>query len=266
VSGRVVLDYMYADDQMVYASIATGYKAGGFRLGSPQDNPSFDEETLVSYEIGYKGTFAEILRVNAAAYFYDYSDMQVLVPYLNDVNLPVEEIVNADEAEVKGFEIETTWLATDALTLMANYSYTDGEYTDFCCALDTIADPGSNEPIDLSGNPLTQAPENKFFVNASYTWQTYSYGEFVLSGSYSWVDERQYDVFNTDATLADSYYRADAMVSWFSPSSDIRVILSGKNLTEEETWSSLARLNSLGALNGQPNEPRTYSLEVQYNF
>ena len=265
VSGRAVIDYMYSDEQMVYASISSGYKAGGFRLGSLQENPSFDPEEVISYEIGYKGTYADVLRVNAAAYFYDYQDMQVLVDSLNDVNLPVPEIVNADKAEVKGFEVEATWLATDALTLMANYSYIDGEYTNFCCSVDTIGDPDGGEQ-DLSGNPLTQAPRNKIFTNASYSWNTASMGEFVLSGSYSWVDSRQYDVFNTNATQADSYFRVDASLSWFSPSQDIRVIMAGKNLTEEETWVSLTRLNQFGAISGYANEPMTYSLEVQYTF
>jgi iron complex outermembrane receptor protein len=265
VSGRAVIDYMYSDEQMMYASISSGYKAGGFRLGSLQENPSFDPEEVISYEIGYKGTYADVLRVNAAAYFYDYQDMQVLVDSLNDVNLPVPEIVNADKAEVKGFEVEATWLATDALTLMANYSYIDGEYTNFCCSVDTIGDPDGGEQ-DLSGNPLTQAPKNKIFTNASYSWNTASMGEFVLSGSYSWVDSRQYDVFNTNATQADSYFRVDASLSWFSPSQDIRVIMAGKNLTEEETWVSLTRLNQFGAISGYANEPMTYSLEVQYTF
>jgi iron complex outermembrane receptor protein len=166
---------------------------------------------------------------------------------------------------VKGFEVEATWLATDALTLMANYSYTDGEYTDFCCAVDTIGDPDGGEQ-DLSGNPLTQAPKNKVFTNASYAWNLDSMGELILSGSYSWVDSRQYDVFNTAATQADSYYRVDASLTWFSSSQDIRVILAGKNLTEEETWVSLNRLNEFGAISGYANEPLTYSLEVQYTF
>ena len=265
VSGRLVLDYMFSDEQMVYASISSGYKAGGFRLGSIQENPSFDPEEVISYEVGYKGTYADVLRVNAAAYFYDYTDMQVLVNIRNNVNLPVEQIVNADESEVKGFEVEATWLATEALTLMANYSYIDGEYTKFCCAVDTIVDP-DGDLQDLSGNPLTQAPENKIFTNASYSWNTSTMGEFVLSGSYAWVDERQYDVFDTDATRADSYYRVDASLNWYSPNQDIRVILSGKNLTEEETWVSLNRANDYGAVTGLANDPLTYSLEVQYFF
>jgi iron complex outermembrane receptor protein len=177
----------------------------------------------------------------------------------------VQELTNAAESEVFGLELEATWLATDRLTLLANYSYIDGEYTDFCCIVDTIGDP-DGDPRDLSDNPLVQAPENKFFLNASYAIPTSSAGEWVLSGSYSWVDERQYDVFNTPETLADSYYRLDGMVTWFSPSAAWRVILSGRNLTDEKTYTSLNRLNSTGALTAWPNAPRTYSVEVQFDF
>jgi len=268
VSGRVVLDYAPAEDHMTYLSIASGYKAGGFRLGSLQPNPSFDEESLLSYEIGYKGVFNDALQLNASAYFYDYEDMQVLTTRLDDdTGLPLTEVINAEEAEVKGMEIEAIWLATDSLTILANYSYIDGEYTDFCCFVDTIADPdGEQGEQDLSGNPLTQAPENKVYVNAAYTWRTASAGEFMLSGAYTWVDERQYDIWNTDETLADDYYRMDAMASWISPSENLRVILSGKNLTEEFTWNSLTRVNADGANSGLPIEPRMYSLEVQFDF
>jgi hypothetical protein len=47
---------------------------------------------------------------------------------------------------------------------------------------------------------------------------------------------------------------------------DIHVILSDKNLTEEETWVSLNRINEYGAISSYANEPLTYSLEVQYFF
>jgi iron complex outermembrane receptor protein len=267
VSGRIVLDYMYSDDQMMYASISNGYKSGGFRLGTIQENPYFDEETVLSYEIGYKGSFDQTLQINAAAYYYDYSDMQVLVGRLldEDLGISLPEMVNADSAEVKGVEIEAIWLATDNLSLMANYSYTDGEYDDFCCYVDEKL-PGPPVAQDLSGNQLTQAPKNKAFMNASYSLQTSAWGEFVPSVSYSWVDERQFDVFDTDTTLADDYFRLDAQVTWFSPSQDIRVIGTVRNLTEEETWVSLERIGVNGAVTGIPNEPRTWAVEVQYDF
>ena len=96
--------------------------------------------------------------------------------------------------------------------------------------------------------------------------QTVSAGEFVPSVSYSWVDERQYEVFDTDATRADDYYRLDATLTWFSPSQAIRVIASGRNLTEQETWTSLSRGPIGNELYGHANAPRTWAIEVQYVF
>jgi hypothetical protein len=43
-------------------------------------------------------------------------------------------------------------------------------------------------------------------------------------------------------------------------------ITSARNLTEEETWTSLERANEYGAITGQINEPRTWAIEVQYDF
>jgi hypothetical protein len=79
------------------------------------------------------------------------------------------------------------------------------------------------------------------------------------------VDERQFEVFDTDATRADDYYRLDATVTWFSPSQAIRVIASGRNLTEKDTWTSLSR-GFNGEVYGHINEPRTWAIEVQYDF
>ena len=271
VSGRVVLEYMPRENQMMYASVSTGFKAGGIRLGTIDDEPYVDEETVLSYEIGYKGSFNNALQINAAAYFYDYEGMQVIVSRLvddgADITITLPQMANADKAEVKGAEIEAIWLPTDNLRLMANYSYIDGEYTDFCCYPDDKRYPALEIPVqeDLSGNPMIQAPENKFFLNARYSVQTTSFGEFVPSMSYSWVDERQFDVFDTDSTRADDYYRLDAMVTWFSPSEAIRVIASGRNLTEKDTWTSLSR-GSFGEVYGHINEPRTWAIEVQYDF
>ena len=105
-------------------------------------------------------------------------------------------MVNADEAEVKGFEVEAIWLATENLTLMANYSYIDGEYTDFCCYVDErILDPDVIHAGLVRQHPDPGAreqdlPERQLFPAYRFL------GEFVPSVSYSWVDERQYDVFD----------------------------------------------------------------------
>ena len=75
---------------MVYATLSTAYKPGGFRLGGLQDDAStsvnesiVDNEDLLAVEFGYKGIIGDSLSLSAALFYYDYSDLQVELAILN---------------------------------------------------------------------------------------------------------------------------------------------------------------------------------------
>lgn len=89
---RLGLQYDFSHKQMVYASVATGYRAGGFGdkfdvcgggtcVGGEQDTPQFsfldyDPETTVNYEFGYKGSLIDdTLNLTAVLFFTQYEDM-----------------------------------------------------------------------------------------------------------------------------------------------------------------------------------------------
>ena len=74
-------------------------------------------------------------------------------------------------AEIQGFEFEALYLATDSITLGANFSFTDTEYTKSFTIVDG-ADPSfpnaiysdatnPDREIDVKGNQLLQVPETK---------------------------------------------------------------------------------------------------------
>jgi outer membrane receptor protein involved in Fe transport len=87
-TGRVVLDWKPSDDWMYYVSASRGYKGGG--ANPPRANidtrviqyqplaETFDPEYVNAFEIGAKGRlFDGAVRLNANAFYYDYSDYQV---------------------------------------------------------------------------------------------------------------------------------------------------------------------------------------------
>ena len=82
VSFRVNLDWTPSEDTLIYGSVTTGYRAGGYSLGIGDSRAvgqllTYDQEEVVAYELGYKGTLLDgQLQVNASAYVYDYSDYQ----------------------------------------------------------------------------------------------------------------------------------------------------------------------------------------------
>lgn len=125
-TGRLLMDWAPRDNTLIYASIATGYKSGGFN--SPDDPSSsasfspYDPETVTSFEIGTKNLFFDgRFQFNANMFFMDYKDYQVsFVEQFSARNTNVD-------AEVLGMEIEMALEPIDNLLLTANIGLLDSE-------------------------------------------------------------------------------------------------------------------------------------------
>src|SRR5690606_17274514 len=78
---RAGVEYDVADSNMLYATVTTGHKAGGYNdslnLGGPElYNSTYDPESVIAFELGSKNLFNDRrIRLNASAFFYRYSDM-----------------------------------------------------------------------------------------------------------------------------------------------------------------------------------------------
>ena len=122
------------ENTLLYAFVATGYRAGGFNFMKPTDNTAVDmvdPENLISYEVGYRGLLMDgRARLSASAFYYDYQDLQVLrQDVVNGISL--NNYVTADEATIYGLEMEATAVVGDHLLLSGTYSYNKSEYGDF---------------------------------------------------------------------------------------------------------------------------------------
>ena len=86
----------------------------------------FDPETLISYELGYKGAmFDGTMQINTALYYYDYENVHTIgaAPSLiNSANQSVV-VIAVPTAEMIGWDAEVLWLVTDRITLGGNFSY-----------------------------------------------------------------------------------------------------------------------------------------------
>lgn len=131
ISGNLTLNYNMTDDSSVYLSVSRGFKSGGFNpdiVASP--DIAFDNETVVSYELGVKSDLADgKVRLNGAVFFTDYQDLQVQRLGITAAGIGFA-ISNAKAAEIFGAELELTALITDKLTFEASIGYSDTEFTD----------------------------------------------------------------------------------------------------------------------------------------
>ncbi|MES2497958.1 MAG: TonB-dependent receptor [Pseudomonadota bacterium] len=119
------------DDATLYAKISSGYVAGGILSGIP-----YKPETLVAYELGAKTQmFDNRLRLNAAAFFSDYKDLQTQ----NFIN-GRQFFDNAGKATIKGFEVEADFIPVRGLVLSGNVGMADLNYKTFILSGREVAD------------------------------------------------------------------------------------------------------------------------------
>ena len=119
-TGRFVADYQLNDNTMVYGSISTGFKGGGFNPALeaekyPNTPQVFANMEITAYELGIKTELRDQgIRLNAAAYFYDASDYHV-TKIVNKTN--VNEGIDVD---LYGFEADALWAPRSVPGLVFN--------------------------------------------------------------------------------------------------------------------------------------------------
>ena len=79
VTWKLGANYQMDDANLLYASVATGFKGGGFNDYDPVANGvgNYDPSSLTAYEIGYKGRPGDHLILTSDAYYYDFTQNQI---------------------------------------------------------------------------------------------------------------------------------------------------------------------------------------------
>jgi len=148
---KATLDWQFADSKLLYFSIARGFKGGGWQGGAANAiaaSTPYEPETAMNYEIGFKSElFDNRLRLNLAAFYTDFQDLQVEL--LDDVNL-VLVVANAADATISGIEGELQTALHEYVTFYASASWIEAEYKDYIDPL---------RGIDYSGNRIQRTPE-----------------------------------------------------------------------------------------------------------
>jgi iron complex outermembrane receptor protein len=262
ISGRLVLDYHFDDEVMGYASVATGFKSGGFNSLNfgPDIDTSYDEEEVINYEVGMKGLFLDgTLQLNVSGFFYEYDNLQELD--LLGSPIPSYNLRNSD-AEGYGAEIEAWWLATDNLTISGNYSWLKTEYTDF----NILEAAGETEEDDLTGEPRVGTPENKVNLAVEYALPLGDFGDLVSRVDYTWTDERVESL--TDPTrMVDAYDLTNVRITLLPASANWELSAWVTNAFDEEVITVFGgNGDAVGSLTGWHIPPRMYGADLVYHF
>lgn len=285
VSWKVGIDYNLSDDSLVYANISQGYKAGSFpalSVAKFEGLAPVTQESVMSYELGLKSLMAEgTVQLNGAVFYNDYEDKQIRGKLLDEIFGSLDKLFNVPESEIFGAEIELTVMPVDALTLSGSVTYLDSEVKEYS---------GSNVfglITDFAGAPIPFTPEWTYTLDADYRIFLESGGEIFMgatltgqsdsdavfgaeglsvaeAGTLKGAPEGSYRALDDTPFVIDDFYTVDARIGYQSADQSWKVMLFGKNITDEYYYTTvIPSFDSIGRFAGKPV---TYGVKVSYDY
>ena len=250
------ISFEMIDGLLTYASYSEGYKSGGFvqRNFPPRaDVPIFQPEFVEVWEVGAKFESADgRLRLNAALFNTDYTDLQIQV---FDGIAPVTQ--NAAAARIRGAELEAKWAPIDGLLVEAGVGYLDAQYTE--------VDPFATE-VSLSSQ-LIETPEWSSSLGVAYTIETNDWGAFTPRIDWAYQSETFKDARNTDALFQPGFHVLNASLRYESPDDLWSAAIIGRNITDERyLQSGFADAVVQGVAEGTYGRPAEWEIMITRKF
>lgn len=262
---KLSLQFDFAADAMAYASVARGYKSGGFNAQPVNDEQlEFDEEDALTYEIGIKSELlGRAARLNVSLFRTDFDGLQVAT--FNGFSYVVG---NAASATIQGIEYEAVLLTPYGVLFGLNGAFTQAEYDDFSsapCPAEETAAP----PCDLSGQRLRLAPELKTTFTAGWEGSPWRWPVVATAGitaSYTSDVPLATDLDPVDYRVPGTTYGVQLGLK-SAGGNGWRVTLFGDNVTGHESLAGAQDAPAYrGTHFGGAFPGPTYELEVGYRF
>jgi len=258
-TGTLRLTYRFRQDTQAYWKYTRGWKPGTYNATASQNTgPSIaDPETLDAWETGLSGVWlGGRIGIDASLFYYSYSDYQIFTAQQYLGGNPEFVILNANDAEVYGSEIDAIGRPWQGFFLNVRFSWLKSQFLDFVRTDQFLNTTGGGGDIvrfkqtQNSGNPLLNSPEYKVSITAEQTLPLGSGGRYgYLVGRYDvvWTDKSYYDAskgvglgdengnyFLPNSTIAqDPFWVHNIRLAWRAPGGRVEIAGWGRNLTNE---------------------------------
>lgn len=266
---------------LFYGSVASGYKQGGFGDGCSTGATTkvtsrgescaanlpqaiyYQPETLIAYELGFRGPVAEGVRLDASVFYYDYKNMQ-LSSQLNINGAPTLVTTNAGKSSVLGLEFQAILNPVRNLQFNLGFNLTDAKYKHFCpggTGTSNPLDPCTAGTPDFAGRPLDRSPKQVAFATVNWTVPVGD-AEVVLNGGTRLTGRYSITQFGASPVqyFTPAHSNSQASITYNAPGKKWYLQGYVKNI------ENFIEVRNATADTVTPGDPRTFGVRVGAKF
>jgi len=251
-------DYEILPNQMIYASIATGYKAGGFNDFNPlTGGPStYQPESLTAYEVGYKGRPVPTLEIDSDGFYYDYSADQI--SGTENVAGSLVLFTRIAPAKIYGWENEAHYKVTPDDLIDLSVDLEKSKFGTF------ITGTTSGATVDYTGDSLDKTPTMVISGGWTHDWTLANGADLNLHAGTKFSTSYILTDFATGEHYTQkAFTRSDGELGYYTQDGRISIQLYARNL--EDKVQATGGYSYYAYANGSMafiSEPRTFGIRV----
>lgn len=242
VPWRLNLNYKFSRDLTVYTTVSRGFKDGVFPAKTAASYVTYvpvGQEQLTAYEAGFKAqAFNRTLSLNAAVFYYDYKDKQLVPSFDDPVFRLVSATANIPKSKVTGFDMDVTWRPVEVLTLKSNLTYADSKvvshFPDYLNTPD-LTGGGALPLVDDKGNSFNLSPKWTSISDAELRLPVSSNAETFFGATVTYNSVTWSDLAHSPSVQVDPFTLLDLRAG-VSFDSGLDVMVWGKNVTNKYYW------------------------------
>ncbi|MBL0925357.1 MAG: TonB-dependent receptor [Sphingomonadaceae bacterium] len=216
----VSVDLKLSQDAMIYAIASQGFKSGGFvavTLNPAAAGESYDPEKIWTYESGLKAEWlGGTLRTNVAAFYSDYSDVQ-----LSGLENGVVRTTNAGKAEIYGAELEVVARPAPGLDYNLSVGYLHTKIAELAAGVTSTA----------VGNRLVRSPTWTLNTGLQYAFDLAGAGTLTLRSDATMLSKYYNDIANYEDLAENGYVLVNLRATYALPGDQFELSLFGNNVT-----------------------------------
>lgn len=266
-----------SEDASIYGRVANAFRAPTIQGRDVAffNPPSVAQsENITSYEVGFKGEFADrTIRINGALFYYTVQDPQ-FTAVGGAGNLV--QLINANEGEAYGFELDTAFQLASDFVVTLGVAYNDTQINDTAlevgtCAQCTVNDPtrtapGAFGPVTFAavdGNPFPNAPEWSGDFTAEYTVPVGERDEVFFFTDWTYLGETNFLLYESLEFNADNRIEGGLRVGYRGNDGEYELALFARNITDEVNVQGVVDFNNNTAF---VNEPRVIGVSANFSY